>query len=479
MPSAMQCDPHCSEYTPCLSTCPVETCDNILDQAKEQRMCVQDTCVEGCQLKVCPDEQIYLNDTYVDCVPKATCKHVCLIENGITYMEGEIVNSDDCHTCRCNRGKLLCTGVPCSTVSHIKPITTTTPPTYQEPHKDTEDFCKSGWSDWINQDQMDVASKTKTKKKPNTKGLKIGDEEPLPSLLLLRNLGLSASCGPEFMKKIECRTVGTHMSPKQTGEDVECSLERGLVGIGPCHDYEIRVLCDCNDDIELITFPTTLPQVLQPIFTREKYELEDLPAIPPDVELVNSPCDPAVPHIEFPGDCYKFLHCEPSLDGSWKYAEKTCGPATMFHPTLMICDWPDNVKKIKPHCGETKQPIYQKTTLKPLKTALKSIESYLKPLKTTVIPTVPSKCPPGARWSDCGVPCGKSCHYYGQFLKQLGSCTHSSNVCEEGCLDASASLSCPPGHVWRDNKICVKLVDCTCMSNDGDLVKVKFSSVLN
>lgn len=43
----MQCDPHCSEYNQCIPACPVETCDNILDQGKDQRMCNDDTCVEG------------------------------------------------------------------------------------------------------------------------------------------------------------------------------------------------------------------------------------------------------------------------------------------------------------------------------------------------------------------------------------------------------------------------------------------------
>lgn len=45
--SAMQCDPHCSNYDACVPSCPVETCDNILDQGKDQRMCNEDTCVEG------------------------------------------------------------------------------------------------------------------------------------------------------------------------------------------------------------------------------------------------------------------------------------------------------------------------------------------------------------------------------------------------------------------------------------------------
>lgn len=45
--SAMQCDPTCSTYKPCISSCPVETCDNFLDQTKIQKLCTNDKCVEG------------------------------------------------------------------------------------------------------------------------------------------------------------------------------------------------------------------------------------------------------------------------------------------------------------------------------------------------------------------------------------------------------------------------------------------------
>lgn len=99
----MQCDPHCSEYNQCIPSCPVETCDNILDFGKDQRMCNDDTCVEGCKIKPCPDDQIYLNSSFVECVPKSICKHVCLERDGITYFEGDMIDGDECSTCRCSR----------------------------------------------------------------------------------------------------------------------------------------------------------------------------------------------------------------------------------------------------------------------------------------------------------------------------------------------------------------------------------------
>lgn len=51
------------------------------------------------------------------------------------------------------------------------------------------------------------------------------------------------------MVDIECRTANSHIAAKETGLDVECSLERGLVckaDARGCPDFEIRVLCECG-----------------------------------------------------------------------------------------------------------------------------------------------------------------------------------------------------------------------------------------
>lgn len=42
---AMQCDESCEHYEPCIPTCPMETCDTLLDPAAP--LCTQDACVEG------------------------------------------------------------------------------------------------------------------------------------------------------------------------------------------------------------------------------------------------------------------------------------------------------------------------------------------------------------------------------------------------------------------------------------------------
>ncbi|KAG4071830.1 hypothetical protein HA402_005991 [Bradysia odoriphaga] len=416
----MQCDPHCSEYNACVPSCPVETCDNILDQGRDQRMCNDDTCVEGCKIKPCPDDQIYLNSTFTECVPKSICKHVCMERDGITYYEGDLMDGDACSTCRCSRGKVICIGSPCQ-FEHST----------AKSYRDTEDICKSGWSPWINQDKGDSGGlKTKSK----NKGLKVGDNEPLPTLMVLKNLEGPGSCGQEFIKHIECRTVNTHLDIKTMGEDVECGLEKGLRCFGSCSDYEIRVFCACEDEVEIFTLAT--PTKMKPTPSK-LMEYPTTAVVPiPSKSLVNTKCDPAIPHIEYPGDCYKFLHCSPMPNGNWEYVEKTCGPTMMFNPVAMICDWIYSVVAMKPWCGEPE----------------------------------PSKCPAGEVWSDCAVPCGKACHYFAKDLVRKGLCTHGANVCEEGCVDSSRTMSCPPRHLWRDNKLCVGLADCPCMSNDGSLV---------
>lgn len=52
------------------------------------------------------------------------------------------------------------------------------------------------------------------------------------------------------MVDIKCRSVDEHKTPKETGLNVECSLERGLyceasADDTPCIDFEISVLCRC------------------------------------------------------------------------------------------------------------------------------------------------------------------------------------------------------------------------------------------
>lgn len=434
----MQCDPHCSEYKPCISACGVETCDNLFDQGKSSRFCAEDTCVEGCHIKPCPEGQIYANDSYVDCVPKSICKPVCLSLNGIDYFEGDVIKSDNCQTCRCSKGKEVCIGMPC-TATTILPI-------HVPAVQDASANCLSGWSEWINQERMSVGEKANNLTKFN-------DYEPLPNAFMLKNYKNSAYCDADFMSQIECRSVDSHLSPKVIGEDAECSLEKGLVCEGQCHDYETRVFCNCDDQFEIITLPSyghTTQRYAQPIY---RSKIIEMTTATPSV-IYGSICNPAIPHVEKPGNCHDFYHCTMNTSGAWVFVDKTCGKDMMFNPQAMICDHIDNVKRIKPQCGGE----WDNTIIEDISVITKE--------------ELQMKCPVGQTWSECAVPCGRACHFYDKYLQQSGLCTGSWNTCEKGCVPEMAAIDCGPGYYWRDDKLCVKKADCTCRSDDGKLVKV-------
>lgn len=136
----MQCDPHCSEYKPCISPCGVETCDNILEHGKDSKLCTDDACVEGCQIKPCPEGQIYSNSSFLECVPISICRPACMHKNGVDYYEGDVTYSDNCQTCHCSKGKEMCIGMPCMATSIL--------PYHTRDYQDASQNCKSGWSEY-------------------------------------------------------------------------------------------------------------------------------------------------------------------------------------------------------------------------------------------------------------------------------------------------------------------------------------------
>lgn len=157
----MQCDPTCSNYNPCIETCPVETCDNMMHPLKQDRLCKSDNCIEGCKLRECPTGTVYKNDSYTDCVPKSICKPVCMVVDGVTYYEDDVIKSDGCYTCKCSRGAEVCTGTPC--IDNAQKV---------------EDLfvCETGWTEWLNQDVM-----VNTSMPSKTSYFKVDDKEPMPS----------------------------------------------------------------------------------------------------------------------------------------------------------------------------------------------------------------------------------------------------------------------------------------------------------
>jgi von Willebrand factor len=413
----MQCDERCSNYSPCISTCPTETCDNLLTHGQLSKTCKEETCIEGCVPKPCAPGHIYLNSSFLECVPRNICRPACLEIDGVTYYEGDLVEGDECYSCYCSRGQKVCKGQPCSTV---QVVTTKAPTTHM-----LEQFvkCQSGWTQWINQDKANVLKTIFRKKKT--------DFEPLPTPLLLNNLE-GAKCAKEKMVDIECRTVKTHIPAKGTGLDVECSLERGLVCKSSmkgkaCQDFEIRVRCEC----------------------------EEMPTTPAPT------CDPLIPHKEHPTNCTIFYHCEVGLDGP-KYVEKSCGPTMYFNPISMVCDWPYAVEEIKPVCKGTS------TTIQELPVEETKSRGDVAPVEAEF--KYEPLCPPGTEENDCAIQCDRLCIYYFHVVREKGLCENEKK-CERDCVEKGQSPTCPEGKMWANNHTCVDLSHCLCRSEDGKPIK--------
>ncbi|KAG6461849.1 hypothetical protein O3G_MSEX012891 [Manduca sexta] len=421
----MQCDEECSNYDPCVSACPVETCDNTLYYTEMKTNCEQDTCVEGCKpKKSCPEGTVYKNSSLTDCVPRAKCKPVCMtLEDGREILEGEVIEEDACHTCRCSKKHRVCTGQPCSTEP---PHIGSTEPSSEKPH-DEPLKCATGWTNWINRGPPETG--------PNGESI---DNEPLPKPKELQ-IG-SPMCKPDMMKKIECRTVEGHKEPKETGLDVECSLEKGLVckEVGKaCPDFEIRVFCEC--------------EIPEACVTSER---------------------PNDPH---PTDCSKFYECAPHGP-----TLKDCAPGTLYNPVAMVCDWPAVVIPMRPECGVAATASTPTTvTLAATPSTPTTVEEEEQRTLISKVPwepaikvppsPVPSRCPPGKVYKPCAYPCDKLCDYFKRILLDKGRCMLES--CVDGCVDESvANIECNFGSFWRDEQTCVPVHDCTCFRN-GDIVR--------
>ncbi|XP_068082174.1 hemocytin [Anabrus simplex] len=324
----IQCDEKCSNYQPCVKTCPVETCDNHLKFKSLTHLCKEETCVEGCEIKPCPPGQVYYNNSATECVPVASCKPLCLQFDNVTYYEGDLVKKDDCHSCYCSHNKVTCIGTPCTTEP---PYASTTTPTEEESSTPVEmpstevqmeptmKPCEPGWTPWMNKNPL-----------PDGKTASL-QTEPLPIITDMKNHpNASSFCSISHMKKIECRVVGSHESAKDTGFDSECSLERGLICRGSnCPDFEIRVLCDCSNFTSKTSTTTT--------------------ASPAPGHI---PCDVTHPNSPHEVDCHIFYHCKDTPEGP-ELVEKTCGPFTMYNRDTQVCDHSYNVIAKWPHCASS------------------------------------------------------------------------------------------------------------------------------
>ena len=59
---AMQCEKGTS-YNPCMTTCPMQTCDNLSKQKYQTLLCNEEPCVEGCSPEPCSKGSVYINNT--------------------------------------------------------------------------------------------------------------------------------------------------------------------------------------------------------------------------------------------------------------------------------------------------------------------------------------------------------------------------------------------------------------------------------
>lgn len=83
------------------------------------KTCNNMTFLIGCKpKKPCPEGQVYSNNSLTECVPRAKCRPVCMtLPDGRELFEGDIIEQDECHTCRCSKEERVCTGQPCSTAA--------------------------------------------------------------------------------------------------------------------------------------------------------------------------------------------------------------------------------------------------------------------------------------------------------------------------------------------------------------------------
>lgn len=191
-------------------------------------------------------------------------------------------------------------------------------------------------------------------------------------------------------------------------------------------------------------------------------------------------CDPAIPHIEHPYSCYKFLHCVPDSEEGYYYVEKTCNPPTMYHPISMVCEWPETVKSVKPKCGtlpEEPEPDWEtQESVIIEETILTKKKKHKKILPGGVVEE--EYCEDGFIWSECAYPCGKACKYYKHLLYENGFCQRDSNECVPDCIPVSSAEDCRP-KLWRDSQTCVEIADCTCVTENNQPIKVSNLDILN
>ncbi|XP_077495549.1 uncharacterized protein LOC144106577 isoform X2 [Amblyomma americanum] len=396
----------CDEYSACVSGCEAPNC---LHPASEEN-CPEaaPVCLEGCSPARCPAGEVHRNATDHRCVPYAECEappETGCSTGGVLYKEGErVATPNPCQSCFCKRGKIECIGRPC-------PI-------------ELKTCDQSGWSDWYSM---------------STPQFQRGNDFEIL-------LAHADRCPVDNMVRVECRTVGGHVAWNETGESLLCSAETGLRCLredqddGACSDYEMRVYCQCAEVPE-----TTVASL-----------------VPTTVTLTGPYCDAWTPWInqdspaddgadnELLANVPRFSEICPEL------AAVECLPA--LHPA----------QKDQEEMAQLAEPCSRKGLLC-LPGGTPCIDYKVRAYCTcpTEAPTTPSYkevtteisvCPPGSRWSECGVRCNTTCDHFLHALRSEGFCLGEDALCVPGCFGAH----CEPGSVHFDRDSCVPAQHCPC-----------------
>ncbi|XP_050525527.1 hemocytin [Daktulosphaira vitifoliae] len=233
-------------YESCIPPCSFKSCDDFISNTE---LCDKKLCVEGCVRTHCPQGQVYSNYSSKLCVPINSCKIPCQIV-GINevYNEGDVILEDECHRCFCSKNKKICKGQPCDQTirpySTIDEIYTTTDLPFTSTTKlslstqITDNKCISGWSKWI---------------KKSFHNSKLGVQS-FPSIEEFKNIELNINkeedlgiCSFENIIDVQCRSLKAIKGIKEKFEQIDCTVDNGIMCNNDCKDIEIRINCDCGD----------------------------------------------------------------------------------------------------------------------------------------------------------------------------------------------------------------------------------------
>ena len=93
--AALQCEAG-SSYQPCVSTCPLPTCDNWANYNKVSLACREEPCVEGCAPDTCRQGEVHQSRDVLECINSINCRTKCRMENGTQFYEGDVMEESDC-----------------------------------------------------------------------------------------------------------------------------------------------------------------------------------------------------------------------------------------------------------------------------------------------------------------------------------------------------------------------------------------------